>query len=143
MKKILTTFLLLCTAVIMLYGQNKGHEQRMQEIQSMKIAFMTDFLKLTPAESEKFWPIYNKYWSERMEIAHAKRELYRKIEQEIATESQLSQLCKLSTNETKLIDKYSSEIAKVLNVDKAAKTFVADEKFKSTLLKRTQGGGGR
>lgn len=146
MKKIITTTLLLCMAVVALYAQNKGgggHDQRMQEIQSMKIAFMTDFLKLTPAESEKFWPVYNKYWGERMQLAHSKRDLYRKIESETATESQLTELCKLSFDEAKLVEKYANEIARVLNVDRSAKVFVADEKFKGMLLKRTQGWGGK
>jgi hypothetical protein len=38
-----------------------GNGQRQEKIQALKIAFITQKLKLTPAEAEKFWPVYNQY----------------------------------------------------------------------------------
>ncbi len=39
-----------------------------QKIRSHKIAFFTEKLALTPAEAEKFWPIYNAYFDSRDEL---------------------------------------------------------------------------
>ncbi|CDN32484.1 hypothetical protein BN938_2414 [Mucinivorans hirudinis] len=143
MKKIVTILALLFVLTTASNAQNRGGGggQRMsEEIQSMKIAFMTDFLKLTPTESEKFWPLYNRYWGERMKIVHDKRVLYKKIEENVATEAEIESLIKLNDAEIRIIAKYAEEVSKALSADKAAKMFVADEKFKSTLLKRAQGG---
>ncbi|MBR3304118.1 MAG: hypothetical protein IKI67_08070, partial [Bacteroidales bacterium] len=46
-------------------GQEKGHQnknisqQQKEEIETMKIAFFTKQLALTPEESMRFWPLYN------------------------------------------------------------------------------------
>ncbi len=36
-------------------------EIRAEKIQSLKIAFITQKLQLTPDEAQKFWPVYNQY----------------------------------------------------------------------------------
>ena len=36
-------------------------EERMQEIKAQKTAFLTQRLDLSPAEAEKFWPVYNQF----------------------------------------------------------------------------------
>lgn len=43
-------------------GKKRG--ERKEKIENLKIAFITKELNLTPAESEKFWPIYNSYQNE-------------------------------------------------------------------------------
>lgn len=121
----------------------QGNMQKMEEIRNLKIAFMTDMLKLTPTESEKFWPIYNEYWGEKVKISHKRRELYIKINISPATNEHLNSLVEFAEMESALIKKYGAEFTKVLSADKAAKTFMAEEKFKSTLLRRTHGGGGQ
>ena len=39
-----------------------------ERMKSAKIAFITDRLKLTPQEAEKFWPLYNEYEQQKNEI---------------------------------------------------------------------------
>jgi hypothetical protein len=43
-------------------------EKKQQDIQALKVAFITKELELTPDEAEKFWPVYNQYDKE-META--------------------------------------------------------------------------
>lgn len=119
-------------------GTGKSREEHRAEIQSLKIAFMTQALSLTSAESERFWPVYNEYWRERGKLAHQKHTLYDKIESQVATQAEIDQFVGLEQSEAALIAKYAARIAKVTSVDKAAKTFVAEDKFKGTLLRRTQ-----
>ena len=39
--------------------------KRMERIHAIKVAYLTDKLQLTSEQSEKFWPIYNRYEEER------------------------------------------------------------------------------
>ena len=56
--KLLTTLAFLFTIVAM--GQPRLNQKR-EQIKSLKIAYITDELKLTPEEATKFWPLFNAY----------------------------------------------------------------------------------
>src|ERR1700727_1361572 len=43
-------------------------EQRAQNIEALKVAFISRQLNLTPYEAERFWPLYNQY-SNELQIA--------------------------------------------------------------------------
>jgi len=60
-------FVLLCGTT--LYAQR----DRFKAIESEKVAYITKELKLTPAEAQKFFPIYNKYNDEMWALKKAKR----------------------------------------------------------------------
>jgi len=50
---------------------------RHEQIQAMKIAYITERLDLSSEEAEKFWPIYNDYNDKKGEILHEIREFRR------------------------------------------------------------------
>lgn len=70
LKHIITMFcfMLLCCTDLTYAQQN-----RFEAIESEKIAFITKELRLTPAEAQKFFPLYNKYNEEMWELRRAKR----------------------------------------------------------------------
>lgn len=117
------------------YAQGGGG--RGEEIRNMKIAFITEALELSPAESEKFWPQYNQYWSERREIGHRRRDLFKKIKEGRATDAELKGYVSIMDAEKRLVEKYIIEFKKVIPVEKVARLFVADEDFKNYLLRKT------
>jgi hypothetical protein len=39
-------------------------EKRQQDIEALKVAFISKELDLTPGEAQKFWPVYNQYSKE-------------------------------------------------------------------------------
>ncbi|MCU0419396.1 MAG: hypothetical protein MUC38_07030 [Cyclobacteriaceae bacterium] len=39
-----------------------------EKIQNLRIAYITDKLGLTPAQAEKFWPVYREYAEKRREV---------------------------------------------------------------------------
>ena len=57
-KILLILFLCISTA----YFCNAQKEK--DDINTVKIAYITNQLNLTPTEAQKFWPIYNRYFSE-------------------------------------------------------------------------------
>ncbi len=46
-----------------------------EKIKTMKIAYITDHLGLTPEQAEKFWPVYNKYDERIFELHHEERKI--------------------------------------------------------------------
>ena len=70
----MATFLgLIVMLTLNLISQEERHERPMGEnkekLKAHKIAFITDRLQLTPAEAEKFWPVYNEHEA-AMETMH-------------------------------------------------------------------------
>lgn len=122
------------------HAQIGGQNQRMQEIRNMKIAFMAEAIGLTPEESQKFWPQYNQYWSERRTIGHRRRDLFKTIKDGQPSEAELKEYVSIMDADKRLVEKYIVEFKKILPVGKVAKVFVADENFKNQLLKMAAGG---
>ena len=63
--------------------ENKGDRQndKRENIEAMKIGFITKKLDLTPEEAQKFWPVYNQY-NDKMKDLRKKRKLdYREAKQ--------------------------------------------------------------
>lgn len=109
----------------------------------MKIAFFSDMLELTPAESEKFWPVYNAYWNERREVGRQRGELHRMIREGKVAEQQFKELLGIMDAERRIAAEYIGKFRQILPADKAAKVFVADEDFKNFLIRKAVGGGAR
>ena len=73
MKKtsIVLSFLLISSVM---FGQmGKRREALEERIKSLKIAFVTEKLALSPDESEKFWPVYNQMEAERASLMAEKK----------------------------------------------------------------------
>lgn len=58
-KILLILFLFISTAYFC--NAQKGKNE---DINTVKIAYITNQLNLTPGEAQKFWPIYNRYFNE-------------------------------------------------------------------------------
>lgn len=121
----------------------QGGSQHAQDIRSMKIAFFSDALQLTPEQSQKFWPVYNEYWGAKREIGKKRRDLYQVIRDGKAGEQQFKDLLSVMDAERKVTADYIVKFKQILPGNKAAKVFVADEDFKNFLIRRATGGGGK
>ena len=114
-----------------------GREQR-EWIESQKVAFITDRLELTPAESEKFWPLYKQYWAQELSLAHAKRKLYDRMAETtdaVAAEADVAALVALERQRAELIERYAKVFAAALPWPKVSRFFVEQENFKGYLLR--------
>ena len=57
--------LILLTTVNQVRAQEiDQNEKKQQDIESLKVAFISRELELTPEEAQKFWPLYNQYSKE-------------------------------------------------------------------------------
>ncbi|MES2777639.1 MAG: hypothetical protein V4722_25905 [Bacteroidota bacterium] len=62
MKKLIVALLIGIAPLLSLHAQPE--ERNEDAIESLKIAFLTKQLELTPEEAQKFWPVYNQYTTE-------------------------------------------------------------------------------
>lgn len=110
------------------------------KIEQLKIAFIANELKLTPAEAQLFWPIYNELDNQLKSI----RKESRAIEKEIT-----DKFDKLSEEEAELLTKtlfdneereislkkaYSSKFSVVIGKKRALKLLSLEHEFKRELL---------
>lgn len=119
MKKYLLSLFAIFT--FFLATAQNGNGQRIEKIQALKIAFITQKLDLTSAEAEKFWPVYNEY------------------EHELNNLRMNNKGGDVLENEQKLLDikkKYSPSFEKVLGPQKLNRFFNAEKEFRNVLIKR-------
>ncbi|UKT62524.1 hypothetical protein [Pedobacter mucosus] len=119
-----------------------------EEIESMKIAYFTQKLDLSPDEAKVFWPIYNDMQSEQSTLR--KERMQKMISFRKTTEiDNLSdaQVQSLITSEfdfrqrdLNLEKKYYNRLKSVLPIKTVGKYYRAQEGFKRELLNRFKGG---
>lgn len=120
----------------------ESHEARMEKYRTEKVSFLSTRLDLTPAEAEKFWPIYNQMEKERWEAQKARRDLENKVS---AAEESLSdnEVIKLTRDfagsmqkEGALITSYNEKLLKVLPPKKVLKLYKTENEFRMHMIKK-------
>jgi hypothetical protein len=133
--------LLIFTAVLAFFSlsvaaQDDSHESRREKYRTEKIAFLTSHLNLTPAEAEKFWPVYNQMDNERWEIQKARRELESKVReaQESLSEKEVIKLTRdyagSLQEEGNLNAQYNEKFLKILPPQKVLGLYKAENEFR-------------
>ena len=119
MKKFFIIFFALLIQHYICFAQPGNDEQ----VELVKMAYITNQLKLTPGEAARFWPVYNQYYKE-LKQARAKNQ-----NDEIAYSQQVLNIQK----------KYKGNFQKILgnNSNRVNKAFVAERGFRD-LLKNEQ-----
>jgi hypothetical protein len=127
-------------------GSPKGKPDTVQtasgseRVQALKVAFITKQLDLTPAEAEKFWPVYNEYQDKREAVRKQLQADY-KIIREQADQLSPEELTRIADEEValkakdaELVSEMHEKLKKVLPPKKLAKLYVAEEDFKRKLV---------
>ena len=136
MKKLLILVFLVSATVC---AQGQRHEK----IKALKIAYITEQLNLSPAEAEKFWPVYNEYDDKIAILRNEERvEIFQRFRNgiESMSDSEANELLdKAMTIKTKELE-YNKiliqELRKVLSPKKIIKLKKVEEDFKRRLLER-------
>jgi len=115
--------------------------KRQEKIKQLKIAYFTEELKLTVAESEKFWPLYN----EMEEKLKGNRKDIKKVAEEIAKnqdsyndedfKKQVGKIFDYEAAQSVIKKDYYAKIAGVIGYKKATKMLKLEKDFKKKLLK--------
>lgn len=92
-----------------------------EKIRALKVAFITQKLNLTPSEAEKFWPVYNQYENEIIQLRANKKD------------------GNVLDNEQKLLDirkKYKPSFEKILGSGRLNDLYNAEKDFRNVLIQR-------
>lgn len=138
---IITTSFLLCSQLLV-HAQSKSHEERREKYRAEKISFVTLNLELTPAEAEKFWPVYNQMEMERWEAQKTRRELETKVSEaeESLSEKEVIALtrdfAKSMKKEGELYEEFNEKILKILSPKKVLKLYKTENDFRMYMMKK-------
>lgn len=123
-----------------------GWKERME---SVKIAFLTTEIGLTPEEAQKFWPIYNSVNEELDKAVYSTFSSYMELEKAInenKSEKEITKCLDRYLDALKSQDEIRNESVakyrKILSDTKVAKVFVAEEKFRRQHIRMLQHGPG-
>lgn len=128
MKKIFATIFFLTACIHVVTAQQRDNDVK---IQALKIAFITQRLKLTSAEAQKFWPVFNAYDNEMIKQMHES-----KSGDVLGNEEKMLQIRK----------KYSNSFEKIIGKERTNTLFSSEREFRNILIKRLKNhkpGGGR
>ena len=143
MKNLIMFMIFFCSANLLAQGQ---HKEKIDRIKSLKVAFITDELALTPEEAAKFWPIYNVYEVKQGQI---RRNRNHSVGSDTTHLEQLSEkeaadkLMLMQKNEEELHQlrrNFVDKLRKVIPATKILKLKIAEETFNKKLLKQYRSG---
>lgn len=146
--------IILVLSLLVIGNALKGQGQADNEkLTAYKIAFFTERLNLTPAEAEKFWPLYNNYSARKNKLQLDRVSLMRYAAQNESnmSDSELTatadKLIKTFSEEAEIIASFNAELKKVLPPAKVIKLYQIENQYKMQLLRelnqRRQGMGNR
>lgn len=119
-------------------GQNAGDNEKLT---AYKIAFFTQRLDLTPAEAEKFWPLYNDFSARRNKLLADRLSLMRYAAQNEANmsndelSSTADRLAGSFSDEANMVVTFNSDLKKVLPPAKVIRLYQVENQFKQQLLR--------
>lgn len=121
-----------------------------QRIMSEKIAFLTMEMGITPAEAQAFWPVYNQVDKERDEAMLKVFQSFKALEDAVSAGKSEKEVSKLLDTyldaleqQGKIETQASEKYEKVLSVEKLAKLYVGEEKFRRQQVRRLHVSGDR
>ena len=140
--KIIPIFFLLL--IVNSFAQAGKHREKKTQIKALKIAFITEELKLSSAEAEKFWPLYNAYDTEQSDLRQKKLKSFVN-RMESGTVDSMSEkeatnfLNQMENTEDEIFQnkkKFGNSLKGILPAVKILKLKKAEEDFSRKLLKQ-------
>lgn len=129
MKKLKIILIFIFTTMVSSAYAQETREQRFERIHAVKIALITERLKLSSSQAESFWPIYNKYDDEARTLRRSEKANKNKDE------------LKYQQNMLNLRKRYSNEFLKVISEKQLQDLYDAERDFKRLLLQRLKNEG--
>lgn len=142
----LLTILLSTSAFVFGQGPGKGDHFDFDKFKADKIAFITEAINLTPAEAQKFWPVYNEYEKKKWAMMSERHNLENSLKDKIQPMSdkeyiELSKkLASFPKMDGELNLEYNDKFLKILSPEKVVKLYIAEVNFRGSLLRKYRNG---
>ncbi|MBK8712715.1 MAG: hypothetical protein IPL97_12710 [Niastella sp.] len=119
MKRILLIVSLILGSISFVSAQEPGDDAtKVQKIQALYVAYITQQLKLTEAEAQKFWPVHSQYDAEIKAVGLGGNELDRQ-------QSVLN-----------IKKKYQDRFTKIIGADRTNDFYKTDSEFRKKMVER-------
>ena len=147
MKKTLIFGLLLSTAAVMAQpkmGDRAELEKKKEKIEAIKVAYITEELELTVAESQAFWPVYNELQSKEHELREKQRANFMSLkkDEEISEKELETMIYKMSDIHIaieELRKSYLDDFIDILGAKKMLQLMKAEKEFGRRMMERMKG----
>lgn len=132
--KLYITIVLLLANLVQLWAQPARNER----MESLRIAYITEKLNLTPDEAQKFWPIYNEFRTKEEKIDPHRNIKPNQLES--LSDKELDELVeknlKADEERVKLKREYYTKLKKAIPTRKIVMLQRLEKEFKRELLER-------
>lgn len=126
--------------------QAQAQKPRMERVHALKVTYISDQLKLNSSEAERFWPVYNRYEDEMMELRQKFLREYRKQgkgQSEEEARNYIEDNLDFQEAMVELKRKYKTDFLKVISAKQIADLYRAEREFKQILIQRLRERRGR
>lgn len=142
-KRLIPILFFMCALTAMAQDTpEKQDPKTLEKINAARIALISEKLKLTPEQAEKFWPIYREFTEHRMELRKQLREAERTQDPSKPKPERDQELVKLALHlkqqNVDLEKNYSERLLKVISAQQLLTLPKAEEEFRRMLLQRLQ-----
>lgn len=120
----------------------RAMSDKREEIEAMKVGFLTRRLSLSAEEAKKFWPVYNQFSMEIRNLREGRNNKFReaRVDFDSMSEKDIEKLVDgeiaFRQQELDIVRKYHTSFKQVLPIRKVAKLYRAEEDFKRELLQK-------
>ncbi len=124
-----------------------SQDHRYDQIQALKVSFITQKVDLSPQQAQEFWPIYNQMSAEIEALRAKRKSAFKAGQQQLKSQSdeQIEALIQLKfqTEEKELIIRkaYHNKFKAVLEMHQIAELYIAEKEFKRHLIERLKRSG--
>ncbi len=133
--------IILVLITIPFFGQ-KTYEEKLNNLRSQKVAFITQRIELTPDEAEVFWPIYNELSQKKYALNKRRKEITFELKNnwdnytDQEKESLADEFVGLKLKDANLDIEYHEKFKKVLSVEQVLRLYQSEIAFKNYLLNK-------
>jgi hypothetical protein len=140
MSKKLKHWLLFFGACILMFPARAQDPGKQEQIKTLKIAFFTERLNLSPEEATVFWPIYNAHEKAKQALRDQERQEIRdrfsNLDEisEVEAQKALRRYLEIEEQEEELDKEFYQRIAREFSAVRTLKLFEAERDFRRRLL---------
>lgn len=131
--------ILLLFCVIGLGSSSALAQDRNENVEAAKVAYLTDKIELTSDQAQKFWPIYNEYETRRRELMRNYRKGYRRNLEEMSEQeakARIDEMFDTKERELALEKEYAARYQRIISTKQLIRLYRAERDFTKLLLKK-------
>ena len=115
---------------------DKNREQHRERIKAMKVAYITQEMKMDPELAQKFWPIYNKYECQKMDLHRREHEELKNTEalSEQEAEKMLTEYQEIEKEEYLIKKALFTDLKKIISAKEIIQLHKLESDFNKKLL---------